>query len=105
MLQLKESLFLKLLWEQAGEEGKKIAAACLGSGIMQGLAVFSVLQGLQQLSEDGLEFSTSYDLYNKRNEKIIAAFQSIVNAMTIAPKTINGERRNRRKNILTPFCA
>ena len=37
--------------------------------------------------------------------KIIAAFQSIVNAMTIAPKTINGERRNRRKNILTPFCA
>ena len=58
MLQLKESLFLKLLWEQAGEEGKKIAAACLGSGIMQGLAVFSVLQGLQQLSEDGLEFST-----------------------------------------------
>ena len=34
MLQLKESLFLKLLWEQAGEEGKKIAAACLGSGIM-----------------------------------------------------------------------
>jgi len=58
MLQLKESLFLKLLWEQADEEGKKIAAACLGSGIMQGLAVFSVLQGLQQLSEDGLEFST-----------------------------------------------
>lgn len=58
MLQLKESLFLKLLWEQAGDEGKKIVAACLGSGIMQGLAVFSVLQGLQQLSEDGLEFST-----------------------------------------------
>ncbi len=58
MLQLKESLFLKLLWEQAGDEGKKVVAACLGSGIMQGLAVFSVLQGLQQLSEDGLEFST-----------------------------------------------
>ena len=58
MLQLKESLFLKLLWEQAGDEGKKIVAACLGSGIMQGLAVFSVLQGLQQLSEDGLEFTT-----------------------------------------------
>lgn len=58
MLQLKKSLFLKLLWEQAGEEGKKIAAACLGSGVMQGLAVFAVLQGLQQLSEDGLEFST-----------------------------------------------
>ena len=59
MLQLKKSLFLKLLWEQAGDEGNKIVAACLGSGIMQGLAVFSVLQGLEQLSsDDGLQFHT-----------------------------------------------
>jgi len=58
MLQLKESLFLTLLKEQAGDEGKKLVAACMASGIMQGLAVFSVLQGLQQLSGDGLEFHT-----------------------------------------------
>ena len=58
MLQLKKSLFLKLLWEQAGDEGNKIVAACLGSGIMQGLAVFSVLQGLEELSDDGLQFHT-----------------------------------------------
>ena len=33
-----------------------------------------------------------------------AAFTSIVNAMTIAPNTINGERKNRRRTRFTPFC-
>lgn len=58
MLQLKESHFLKLLWTQAGDEGTKLAAACLASGVMQGLAVFTVLQGLEQLSGDGIRFHT-----------------------------------------------
>lgn len=58
MLQFKKTLFLKLLWEQAGDEGVKLVAACLASGVMQGLAVFSVLQGLQQLSGEGLRFHT-----------------------------------------------
>lgn len=58
MLQLKESHFLKLLRTQAGDEGAKLVAACLASGIMQGLAVFSVLQGLEELSDDGIQFHT-----------------------------------------------
>ena len=36
--------------------------------------------------------------------KGIAAFASTVNAITIAPNTTNGERRNRRRNMLIPFC-
>ena len=36
--------------------------------------------------------------------KIRAAFTSMVNAMIIAPNTIQGERRNRRSTILAPFC-
>lgn len=58
MLQLKESHFLKLLWTQAGDEGPRLVAACLASGVMQGLAVFTVLQGLEQLSDDGIRFHT-----------------------------------------------
>ena len=34
--------------------------------------------------------------------KITAAFTSTVNAMIIAPNTINGERRNRRSTRFTP---
>ena len=33
-----------------------------------------------------------------------AAFTLTVNAIIIAPKTINGERRNRRSTIFTPDC-
>ena len=33
-----------------------------------------------------------------------AAFTSIVNAIIIAPNTINGERRNSRSTMLIPFC-
>ena len=36
--------------------------------------------------------------------KISAALTSMVNAMIIAPNTMHGERRNRRRTILTPFC-
>lgn len=58
MLHLKENNFLQLLWTQAGEERNKLITACLVSGIMQGLAVFTVLQGLEQLSGDGLRLHT-----------------------------------------------
>ena len=37
--------------------------------------------------------------------KINAAFTSTVNAMIIAPNTINGDRRNRRRTRFTPDCA
>ena len=53
MLQLNDSHFLKLIVEQAGDDRKKIVAACLASGVMQGLAVFSVLHGLEQFSGEG----------------------------------------------------
>ena len=36
--------------------------------------------------------------------KTSAALTSIVNAIIIAPNTINGERKNRRSTRLTPFC-
>ena len=36
--------------------------------------------------------------------KMSAACTSMVNAMTMAPNTINGERRNRRSTMLMPFC-
>ena len=36
--------------------------------------------------------------------KTIAACQSIVKAMTIAPKTTNGERSSRRSARFTPDC-
>ena len=34
-----------------------------------------------------------------------AAFTSTVNAMIMAPKTINGERKNSLSTMLTPDCA
>ncbi len=37
--------------------------------------------------------------------KIRAEDTSIVNAITIAPNTINGDRRNKRRAMLTPFWA
>ena len=58
MLSLFQSHFFKLLHEQAGEQTTKITAACIASGILQGLAVFTVLQGLEQLSGDGIRFHT-----------------------------------------------
>ena len=36
--------------------------------------------------------------------KMSAAFTLIVKAMIIAPKTMKGERRKRRRKRLTPFC-
>ena len=36
--------------------------------------------------------------------KISAAFTSMVNAIIIAPNTMNGERINRRRTMLTPDC-
>ncbi len=58
MLSLFQSHFFKLLQEQAGEQTTKITAACIASGVLQGLAVFTVLQGLEQLSGDGIRFHT-----------------------------------------------
>ena len=39
------------------------------------------------------------------NTKISAHFTSMVKAMTIAPNTTKGERRNRRSVMFTPVCA
>ena len=36
--------------------------------------------------------------------KISAHFVSMVNAMTIAPKTTKGERSSRRRHMFTPVC-
>ena len=58
MLHLTETHFIKLLRSQAGDEAPRIIAACLASGAAQGLAVFCVLQGLEELSGDGLKLHT-----------------------------------------------
>ena len=55
---LQDSRFLNLLRRQAGPEGRKLALACLGAGVTQGLTVFSVLSGIDELSGDGVEFHT-----------------------------------------------
>ncbi len=58
MLSLFQSNFFQLLREQAGKQGSKLVVACLASGVLQGLAVFTVLQGLEQLSGEGILFHT-----------------------------------------------
>lgn len=58
MLHMTETHFLKLLRSQAGNEGPRLLAASLASGAAQGLAVFCVLQGLDELAGDGLKLHT-----------------------------------------------
>ncbi len=58
MLQLTRSHFFALLRTEAGPEGLKLVSACLAAGLMQGLTVFSVLQGLEQMFDDGVRFHT-----------------------------------------------
>ena len=45
-----------MLRRQAGEETSKILLACVGAGVAQGITVFSVLTGLEQLSGSGVKF-------------------------------------------------
>jgi putative ATP-binding cassette transporter len=59
MQQFIQSHFYSLLRKEAGDEGSRLVVACLAAGVMQGLAVFSVLQGLEQMFEDeGIRFHT-----------------------------------------------
>lgn len=58
MLDIKNSYFFTLLRSRSGPEGTKLVAACLAAGLMQGLAVFTVLQGLEQLCDTGIRFHT-----------------------------------------------
>lgn len=58
MLDIKKSYFFTLLRTQSGPEGTKLVVACLAAGLMQGLAVFTVLQGLEQLCDKGVQFHT-----------------------------------------------
>ncbi len=48
--------------------------------------------------------NTTMDSSGIATTKISAALTSTVNAMIIAPNTMNGERSNRRSVRLTPFC-
>jgi len=58
-MNLQNSRFLTLLRQQAGPEARKLMLACLGAGITQGLTVFSVLSGIEELSGDeGVQFRT-----------------------------------------------
>jgi len=58
-MNLQNSRFIALLRQQAGPEGRKLMLACLGAGITQGLTVFSVLSGIEELSgDDGIQFRT-----------------------------------------------
>jgi putative ATP-binding cassette transporter len=58
MMNLKDSRFIELLRQQAGPEARTLVLACLGAGLAQGLAVFSVLSGIEDLSGDGVGFRT-----------------------------------------------
>lgn len=59
MHQFIQSHFYAVLRKEAGAEGPRLIGACLAAGVMQGLAVFSVLQGLEQMFEDdGIRFHT-----------------------------------------------
>jgi len=57
-MNLQDSRFITLLRQQAGPEAKRLMLACLGAGIAQGLTVFSVLSGIDELSGDGVSFRT-----------------------------------------------
>jgi len=57
-MNLQDSRFITLLRQQAGPEGRKLMLACLGAGVAQGLTVFSVLSGIDELSGDGVSFRT-----------------------------------------------
>lgn len=57
-MNLKDSRFIALLRQQAGPEARTLVLACLGAGIAQGLTVFSVLSGIEDLSGDGVGFRT-----------------------------------------------
>ena len=58
MFKFTQSHYFRLLQREAGEEGQRLVAACLAAGLMQGLAVFSVLQGLEQLFAGGIRLHT-----------------------------------------------
>lgn len=57
-MNLKDSRFIELLRRQAGPEARTLVLACLGAGLAQGLTVFSVLSGIEELSGDGVSFRT-----------------------------------------------
>ena len=73
-----------------------------GIGVPQITAVMDCYEaakeyGIPIIADGGIKYSGDMT-------KAIAAFASTVNAITIAPNTTNGERRNRRRNMLIPFC-
>ncbi len=58
MISWKDSRFFTLLDNQAGAERSRLVLACMAAGLMQGLAVFSVLHGLEQMFDDGIRVHT-----------------------------------------------
>lgn len=57
-MNLQDSRFITMLRQQAGPEARRLMLACLGAGLAQGLTVFSVLSGIDELSGDGVSFRT-----------------------------------------------
>ena len=53
MLKLQETIFFQTLKQKAGNNFKKLIVLCLVSGLAQGLTVFSILHGLQELMKEG----------------------------------------------------
>jgi hypothetical protein len=49
--------------------------------------------------------NTTKDSKGIVTQKVVADLTSIVKATTIAPNTINGERKNSLKTIFTPVCS
>ncbi len=91
---MRKSRFLKLLHQEAGAESKKLIIACCGAGIAQGIAIFSILTGLEQLADQGVEFQvlllffvsiiTFYLLFRHLSEKsALFALQAVMKKRTL----------------------
>ncbi len=55
-MRIDKSRFLSLLHAEAGGQSTKLVLACCGAGLAQGIAIFSIITGLEQLAGSGVTF-------------------------------------------------
>lgn len=55
---LQHSQFFTLVRREAGAEGKTLLWLCAAAGLLQGFAMFAVMQGLEELADEGVRFHT-----------------------------------------------
>ena len=80
-----------------------VLAMSIGDGCITSSGYLSFIHGKNQ--KEYLEWKIwLLHKYGITTTKVSAALTSIANAKNIAPKTINGERKNRRSTMFTPDC-